>query len=131
MADAMSDAASSRYDATHEMDRDVLPTGELPALVRDDVAVPRRRRLRPLRVTIKALLLIVVAVFLGPPVLTGFRQAADTIGGVNPAMIAAGFVLQLISLACYSFLTRASLGSAGSKLSHWRVFRIQLSTKAL
>ena len=105
MADAMRDAASSRYDATHEMDRDVLPTGELPALVKDDVTVPPRRRLGPLRITIKALLLIVVAVFLGPPVLTGFRQAAETIGTVNPAMIAAGFVLQFISLACYSFLT--------------------------
>ncbi len=130
MTDAMSDSGSSRYDATHEMDRDMLPTGELPALVRDDVSPPRRR-IRPLRFTIKALLLIVVAVFLLPPVLTGFRQAAETIGSVNPAMIAAGFLLQLISLACYSFLTRASLGSAGSKLSHWRVFRIQLSTKAL
>ena len=132
MADAMSDPASGRYDATHEMDRGVLPTGELPALVRDDVGVPpRHRRIRPLRFTIKALLLIVVMVFLGPPVLTGFRQAADTIGSVNPAMIVAGFVLQFISLACYSFLTRASLGSAGKKLSHARVFRIQLSTKAL
>jgi len=132
MADAMSDPASGRYDATHEMDRGVLPTGELPALVRDDIGVPPpHRRIRPLRFTIKALLLIVVMVFLGPPVLTGFRQAADTIGSVNPAMIVAGFVLQFISLACYSFLTRASLGSAGKKLSHARVFRIQLSTKAL
>lgn len=137
MADAMSDATddtvgvprSSRYDATHEMDRGVLPTGELPALVKDEPV--KRRRIRPLRFTIKALLLIVVAVFLLPPVLTGFRQAADTIGTVNPAMIAAGFGLQLISLACYSFLTRASLGSAGAGLSHARIFRIQLSTKAL
>ncbi len=129
MADATSDSASGRFDATHEMDRGVLPTGELPALVRDGPAP--RRRLKPLRFTIKALLAIVLAVFLLPPVLTGFRQAGDTIGDVNPALIAAGFILQLISLACYSFLTRAALGTAGAGLSHARVFRIQLSTKAL
>ncbi len=63
--------------------------------------------------------------------LTGFRQAADTIGTVNPALIVAGFVLQILALACYSFLTRASLGTAGAGLSHARIFRIQLSTKAL
>jgi putative heme transporter len=125
----MTERAPSRFDATHEMDRGVLPTGELPALVRDDVATPTR--LRPLRFTIKALLVIVMAVFLLPPVLTGFRQAADTIGSVNPALIIAGFVLQLAALACYSFLTRAALGSAGTGLSNARIFRIQLSTKAL
>ena len=65
------------------MDRGVLPTGELPALVKDRRRAARRR-LRPLRFTIKALLLIVVAVFLLPPVLTGFRQAADTIGTRQP-----------------------------------------------
>jgi uncharacterized protein (TIRG00374 family) len=112
------------------MDRGVLPTGELPALVKDPLSAPPRR-LRPLRFTIKALLAIVLAVFLMPPVLTGFRQAADTIGSVNPALIVAGFVLQLLALACYSFLTRASLGTAGAGLSHARIFRIQLSTKAL
>ncbi len=111
------------------MDRGVLPTGELPALVQPPS--PPRRRLRPLRFTIKALLAIVVAVFLLPPVLTGFRQASETIGTVNPALIAAGFLLQILSLACYSFLTRASLGTAGDGLSHARIFRIQLSTKAL
>ena len=111
------------------MDRGVLPTGELPALVQPPS--PPRRRLRPLRFTIKALLAIVVAVFLLPPVLTGFRQASETIGTVNPALIAAGFLLQILSLACYSFLTRASLGTAADGLSHARIFRIQLSTKAL
>ena len=126
----MTEQAGSRFDATHEMDRGVLPTGELPALVKDPAAVPPRR-LRPLRFTIKALLLIVLAVFLLPPVLSGFREAAETIGGVNPALIFAGFAFQLVALACYSFLTRASLGTAGAGLSHARIFRIQLSTKAL
>ncbi len=125
----MSEQAASRSDATHEMDRGALPTGELPALVKDEAAPPRG--LRPLRFTIRALLLVVVAVFLLPPVLTGFRQAAETAGSVNPALLVTGFVLQLMALVCYSFLTRASLGTAGKRLSYLRVFRIQLSTKAL
>jgi uncharacterized protein (TIRG00374 family) len=125
----VTDHAASRFDTTHEMDRDVLPTGELPALV--PVEPVRKRRVRPVRLTIKALLCVVLAIFLMPPVLTGFRQAATTITVVNPALIAAGFVLQLLALACYSLLTRAALGTAGTGLSFARVFRIQLSTKAL
>jgi putative heme transporter len=116
-------------DRTHEMDRDVLPTGELPALIRDDNA--GRRRIRPIRFTIKMLLLIVIAVFLGPGVLSGFREALDTVRDVNPGLLLAGFVLQLLSLLTYSLLTRATLGTAGRRLSLARIFRIQLSTKAL
>ncbi len=120
---------STRHDATHEMDRDVLPTGELPALVKDESAT--KRRFRPVQLGIKALLLLIAAVFLLPPVLTGFRQAADTISDVNPALIVLGFVLQLVALFAYSLLTRAALGTAGDGLSNARMFRIQLSTKAL
>ena len=118
-----------RFDATHEMDRDVLPTGELPALVRDE-SKPKSR-LRPIRFTIKALLLIVVGIFLLPPVLSGFRQALETIRDVNPAFIVLGFVLQFASMFCYSLLTRSALGTAGHGLSRMRIFRIQLSTKAI
>jgi putative heme transporter len=134
-ADDRFEAASARAledvddDRTHEMDRDVLPTGELPALIRDDTAA--RRRIRPVRFTIKMLLLIVIAVFLGPGVLSGFREALDTVRDVNPGLLLAGFVLQLLSLVCYSLLTRATLGTAGRRLSLARIFRIQLSTKAL
>ena len=119
----------SRFDATHEMDRDVLETGELPTLVRDE-SQPKSR-LRPIRFTIKALLLIVVGIFLLPPVLSGFRQAVETIRDVNPAYIALGFVLQFASMFCYSLLTRSALGTAGTGLSIARIFRIQLSTKAI
>jgi uncharacterized protein (TIRG00374 family) len=117
------------YDETFEMDRDVLPTSEPPEPVPDE-AEPKRK-IRPIRFTIKALLLIIVAVFLLPNVLSGFRQAAGTVRLVNPALLALGFGLQLAALFCYSLLTRASLGTAGHILSHARIFRIQLSTKAL
>ena len=116
-------------DRTHEMDRDVLPTGELPTLIRDDTV--KRRRIRPVRFTIKVLLLIVIVVFLLPGVLNGFSDAIDTISDVNPALLLAGFVLQLMALLAYSLLTRATLGTAGRRLSLARIFRIQLSTKAL
>ena len=116
-------------DRTNEMDRDVLPTGELPALIRDETK--SGRRIRPIRFTIKVLLLIVIVVFLLPGVLNGFRQAIDTVSEVNPLLLVAGFALQLLSLMCYSLLTRATLGTAGRRLSLSRIFRIQLSTKAL
>lgn len=117
------------HDRTNEMDRDVLPTGELPALIRDE-SKPRRR-VRPIRFTIKVLLLIVIAVFLLPNVLSGFRAAIDTVRDVNPVLLAAGFALQLLALLAYSLLTRATLGTAGRSVSLARIFRIQLSTKAL
>jgi uncharacterized protein (TIRG00374 family) len=116
-------------DRTNEMDRNVLPTGELPALIRDMTRPVRR--IRPIRFTIKVLLLIVIVVFLLPGVLNGFRRAIDTIRDVNPILLAAGFALQLLALLCYSLLTRATLGTAGRRLSLPRIFRIQLSTKAL
>jgi uncharacterized protein (TIRG00374 family) len=116
-------------DRTHEMDRDVLPTGELPALIRDPAAP--RRRIRPIRFTIKILLLIVIGVFLLPGVLDGFQQAIETVREVNPALLLAGFALQLSALLAYSLLTRATLGTAGRRISVARIFRIQLSTKAL
>jgi hypothetical protein len=116
-------------DRTHEMDRDVLPTGELPALIRDPAAP--RRRIRPIRFTIKVLLLIVIGVFLLPGVLDGFQQAIETVREVNPGLLAAGFALQVLALLAYSLLTRATLGTAGRRISVSRIFRIQLSTKAL
>ncbi len=123
-------AVDPRYDTTREMERDELPTGELPTLERPEVAAPRRR-IRPVRFTIKALLLVVLAIFLLPPVLNGFEQAADTIRDVNPVFIALGFFLQILALVAYSLLTRAALGTAGRGLSTARIFRIQLSTKAI
>ena len=116
-------------DRTNEMDRAILPTGELPELIRDESRPVRR--IRPIRFTIKVLLLIVIVVFLLPGVLNGFRRAIDTIRDVNPILLLAGFALQLLALLAYSLLTRTTLGTAGRSLSLARIFRIQLSTKAL
>lgn len=117
-----------RYDATGEMNRDVLETGELPALVHEKST---KRRFRPIRFTIKALVLVIFAIFLLPPVVSGFEQAIDTIREVNPFLLLLGFALQLAALFSYALLTRAALGSAGVGLSKMRIFRIQLGTKAI
>jgi uncharacterized protein (TIRG00374 family) len=127
--DAVHGSLDGVHDTTHEMDRGVLPTGELPALIRTESA--SKPRIRPIRLTIKALLFVVIAVFLLPPVLGGFRQAIQTARDVNPGLLAAGFALQILALFSYSLLTRATLGTAGRQLSMARMFRIQLSTKAL
>ena len=124
----MSEEASDAYDKTHEMDRDVLPTGELPALERIESAT--KPRIRPVRLGLKALLFILVFYFfLG--LLPNFRDAANRIRDVNPILLLVGFALQLIALYAYALLTRAALGDAAAPLSAMRMFRIQLSTKAL
>jgi uncharacterized protein (TIRG00374 family) len=117
-------------DETEELARDLLPEGQdLPSL--RAVAKRANPRIRPFRFTLKALIAVVVAYFLLPGVLTGFQQAADSIRTVNPALIGLGFGLQVLALFCYSLLTRAALGTVGERLPRTRLFRIQLSTKAL
>ena len=124
----MSEDASDAYDKTHEMDRDVLPTGELPVLERLESGT--KPRIRPVRFGIKAALFVLVFYFfLG--LLPNFRDAANRIRDVNPILLVVGFALQLVALYAYSLLTRAALGEAATPLSSMRMFRIQLSTKAL
>ena len=131
----MTDEAAEAFDETEELDRDGLRTGELPEIPRADGEEgqegKRSRRFRPGRLTIKWLIVIAVAYFLLPGVVAGFRKAADDILDVNPLLIAVGFALQVLALFCYSLLTRAALGTVGESLSRARLFRIQLSTKAL
>ena len=59
----------------------------------------------------------------------GFRKAAHDLQRVNPALIGAGFALEIAALLAYSLLTRAALPPVRSRSR--RLFRIQLSTKAL
>ncbi len=125
----MTDGAAEAFDETEELARDGLPTGELPELPGRERDRPRR--VRRGRLTIKWLIVVAVAYFLLPGVVAGFRKAADDILDVNPLLIAVGFALQVLALYCYSLLTRAALGTVGESLSRSRLFRIQLSTKAL
>ncbi|MGB3737160.1 MAG: lysylphosphatidylglycerol synthase transmembrane domain-containing protein [Ilumatobacter sp.] len=118
----------SELDPTFEMDRDLLPTGELPAIVRVQSTV--KPRIRPVRFTIKIMLFALVLYF-AVTLLPKFLEGASELRDVNPILIAVGFALELLALFFYSSLTRATLGDAADPLSSMRMFRIQLSTRAL
>ncbi|MFZ4719196.1 MAG: lysylphosphatidylglycerol synthase transmembrane domain-containing protein [Ilumatobacteraceae bacterium] len=107
-------------------------TGELPRVSLDDTGgPPRPRRVRPLRMTLKMLALALVIWFFVLPLIPGMRQAASDLADVNPALLAVGLALQLTALFCYTLLTRAALGDSMHSISRFRLFRIQMSTKAL
>lgn len=107
-------------------------TGELPCVSLDDTGgPPRPRRVRPFRLTLKLLALSMVVWFFVLPLIPGMRKAAHELSTVNPALLAAGLGLEVAALFCYSMLTKAALGAGGHGISRWRLFRIQMSTKAL
>jgi uncharacterized protein (TIRG00374 family) len=126
---AVSDQAANEFDVTNEMDRDALPTGELPEIPRSGDE-SRWRGSTPIRIGLRVLLFALILYFL-LPLLPRFREAAEKIQQVDPLLIVLGFALQLAALFAYSLLTRATLGEAAKPLSKMRMFRIQLSTKAL
>ena len=65
------------------------------------------------------------------PVIPGFGNAANELRKVNPLLLVLGLGLELTALYCYSMLTRAALGDSGRMITPFRLFRIQMSTKAL
>ncbi len=93
------------------------------------MAVPEQK-FKYLR-TAKMVTLFAVIYFFVLPLVPGFRQAINQISEVDPGMLFVGVGLQAFSLLAYTLLTRAALGQEASKISTTRLFRIQLSTKAL
>lgn len=83
------------------------------------------------RRTFQILAVGVVVYFFVIPLIPGFRQAIDDLHTINPYLLASGIGLQGFSLFAYSLLTKAALGDHGDDISSARLFRIQLSTKAL
>lgn len=107
-------------------------TGELPRISFDDTGgPPRPRRFRRFRLTLKLLLFLMVIYLAFVTVVPGVRKAVGELSRVNPLLIALGFALEMAALFSYSMLTRAALGASGESISSWRLFRIQMSTKAL
>ncbi len=107
-------------------------TGELPVISPDDTGgPPRPRRFRPVRFTLKLLAFVVVVYLALFTIIPGVRKAAGQLRTVNPAMLGLGLALEMAALFTYSLLTRAALGDEGHKISRARLFRIQMSTKAL
>ncbi len=107
-------------------------TGELPRVSLDDTGgPPRPRRFRPLRLSLKVLAFALIINYILLPLLPDFRKALEELRSVSPLLLSVGLLLQLMALLCYSLLTKAALGEAGHQITRLRLFRIQMSTKAL
>ena len=86
---------------------------------------------RPFRFTLKLLLFLTVLYYFVVPIIPDFRNAWEDLRRVEPVLLVAGLLLEIMALYCYAPLMKAALGDAGSELSIWRLFRIQMSTRAL
>ena len=86
---------------------------------------------KPVRRGIVLLLLVLVIEYLVVPELVGASRDLHLLGQVNPAWLAAGLVLEALSLFSYGLLTQALLppGSHNPGLS--RLFRIDLAAAAV
>jgi len=110
----------------------LFEAGELPPILRDPSRPTlRRRRFNPLFFSLKWTAFIVVVVVFVLPLIPKFRKAAEQLLDVNPPLLAIALALQVAAWYTYSLLTRAALGEAAKPVSHMRMFRIQMSTKAL
>ena len=65
------------------------------------------------------------------PLIPKFWTAAHDLRRIDPNLLVVGMGLQVFSLFAYSLLTKAALGEHGEDVPVMRLFRIQLSTKAL
>jgi hypothetical protein len=102
-------------------------TGELPAIdTTEKVTSPRR-----FRFTLKLLAFAAVIYYFVIPMIPRFTNAASELRRVEPVLLFIGLALECVALYCYAPLMKAALGDAGEPLSHWRLFRIQMSTRAL
>lgn len=127
MTEDQGSKATGADDKTHEMHREPMATGELPLL---PLKIVQKPRIRPIRFGIKmALFALVLWFIIG--LLPQFVEAASELRNLNPFLLVAGFALEILALYFYSLLTRAALGDAAAPLSGMRMFRIQLSTRAL
>lgn len=107
-------------------------TGELPRVSLDDTGgPPRPRRHRPWHFTLKLGAFVVIVYFGAATIIPGIRKSTGELSNVSPWLLLLGLGLEIAALYCYSLLTKAALGDAGDRLSSLRLFRIQMSTKAL
>lgn len=86
---------------------------------------------KPVRSVVKLVAFAVVVYLFVLPLIPGFRKAGHELRQVNPFLLLIGLGLEIAALFAYSLLTRAALGESGRRVSSMRLFRIQMSTKAL
>ncbi len=114
---------------TADADEIVLRTGELPVTPRDDDSGSQPRR--HFRLSLKLLAFAAVLYYFVVPLIPDFRNAWTELQRVEPMLLILGLGLELVALWCYAPLMKAALGDAGLPLSLGRLFRIQMSTRAL
>lgn len=91
---------------------------------------PKKKRpafLRPIQIVVAG----AVVYFFVLPLIPGFREAVNDLQSIDPYLLFVGIGFQALSLLAYSLLTKAALGESGDHISTLRLYRIQLSTKAL
>jgi uncharacterized protein (TIRG00374 family) len=91
----------------------------------------RSRRFGRLSRTFQIVLGGFVVYFFVLPLIPGFRSAVNKLHTIDPYLLMAGLGFQGLALFAYSLLTKAALGEEGNKISALRLYRVQLSTKAL
>lgn len=84
-----------------------------------------------MRFSLQVAVFAAIVYFFVLPLIPGFRKSAQELSQVNPFLLGGGLALEFAALYTYSLLTRAALGEPGHKLSAWRMYRIQMSTRAL
>ena len=105
------DSSALRRGAAHP-----LETGELPPI--EDPSTPVfRRRVRPVRLTIKLILIVGVIYFLVIPLIPDLRDAVTDLNQVEPIFLIVGVALQFGAWFCYAMLTRSALGELGKEIS--------------
>ncbi|MEY4633322.1 MAG: hypothetical protein RLZ18_694 [Actinomycetota bacterium] len=93
--------------------------------------MPRTRLFGRLSRTFQIVLGGFVIYFFVLPLIPSFRNAVNKLHTIDPYLLVAGLGFQGLALFAYSLLTKAALGDEGEKISSLRLYRIQLSTKAL
>jgi uncharacterized protein (TIRG00374 family) len=94
---------------------------------------PRRKQSVQSRAVKRTLLLVVflfVFYYLVIPTLARSRESADLLTTVNPLLVVLAIALEVLSLLCYTVLTRVTLPPE-PRLSLFTILRIQLSTKSV
>jgi putative heme transporter len=98
--------------------------GGTPATPADDAR-------KPFRFTLKLIAFSAVIYYFVIPIIPDFQRALDEVQRVEPILLAIGLLLEIFALYCYAPLMKAALGDAGNDVSRGRLFRIQMSTRAL
>ena len=80
---------------------------------------------------LKVMLGLAAVYFFVLPLIPGFNRALQDLSEVDPSLLVVGLALQAGALLSYSLLTHGTLEEMGQHVSVMRMWRIQLSTRAL